>query len=275
MPTCGGSRLAPVLLRASLILGVAGSAGFCEAPATGAEFEVASIKPTAAYDGRTLIQVFPGGALKISGATLKYLITLAYEVRSFQISGGPGWMNADHFDIVAKPDRSTGSENLSSDPRKITEAQRKTMNEQMRPRLRALLADRFQLSLHRVTQEEPVYALVVAKSGSKLQQSDGRAASGFRGLRVGRNQLTGSVATLEMLTTALANQLGHPVLDRTGLSGTFDFKLEWAPDAPDSPSSDGPSIFTALREQLGLTLESAKGPVEVLVIDRVEKPSAN
>jgi uncharacterized protein (TIGR03435 family) len=143
------------------------------------------------------------------------------------------------------------------------------------------LADRFQLKLHRETKDEPVYALVVGKSGTKLQQSSGNEASGFRGLRIGRGQFTGSVATLEMLTTALANQVGRPVLDRTGLNGSFNFKLEWIPDAApggDAPSpsdSTGPSLFTALQEQLGLKLESARGPVEILVIDHVERPGEN
>jgi len=128
----------------------------------------------------------------------------------------------------------------------------------------------------------------VSKNGAKFQPAAGNQAREFRGLRIGRNQLTESLATLEMLTTALANQLGCPVLDRTGLKGTFDFKLEWAPDTPPAvglsppsvdatPAADpnGPSIFTALEEQLGLKLEPAKGSVEVLVIDHVEKPSAN
>jgi uncharacterized protein (TIGR03435 family) len=257
------------------------------APAPRPEFEVASIRPSASYDGRILVQVLPGGGLRISGATLKFLLTLAYEVRSFQISGGTGWINSDRFDVLAKADRSADSENVPSDPGQITEGQRKIMQEQMRPKLQALLADRFQLKLHRETREEPVYALVVGKSGTRLQQANGNEVSGSRGLRIRRGQLTGSVATLEMLTTALANQLGRPVLDRTGLKGTFDFKLQWAPDAapvgpsppggetPSLPDPNGPSIFTALQEQLGLKLESAKGRVELLVIDHLERPSEN
>ena len=151
----------------------------------------------------------------------------------------------------------------------------------MRPKLQSLLAERFKLSLHRETREQPLYALVVGKSGTKFQRANGN----FGGLRIGRTQLTGSGATLEMLTTALANQLGRPVLDRTGLEGTFDFKLEWAAQAGASPlpggdalppaDANGPSIFTALQEQLGLKLESTKGSVEVLVIDHVERPSEN
>jgi uncharacterized protein (TIGR03435 family) len=252
-------------------------------PAPRSEFEVATIKPTASYDGRSFVQVLPGGGLRVSGATLKGLLASAYQVRSFQISGGPGWIDSEHFDVVAKADRSDSSEDLPGDLRQVTERQYQTRQDQMRPKLQALLADRFQLRLHREMREQPVYVLVVAKSGAKL-----RPSAQFRGLRVGRGQLMGNGATLEMLTTALVGQLGgRSVLDRTELKGAFEFKLEWTPDwgqsgpppegveVPLAASPTGPSLFTALEEQLGLRLESAKGPVEFLVIDRVERPGEN
>jgi len=162
-----------------------------------------------------------------------------------------------------------------------------------------LLADRFQLTLHRETKEQSVYALLVAKNGPKLQESqtkDGQAKEGTgpRGpmMRMGRGELSGQGVALDMLTRTLSSQLGRTVIDRTGLKGNFDFKLTWTPDpgqsagppgggpppgadAPPPPDPNGPSIFTALQEQLGLRLESQKGPVEMLVIDRVEKPSEN
>ncbi|MGA3236202.1 MAG: TIGR03435 family protein [Bryobacteraceae bacterium] len=246
-------------------------------------YEVASIKPSANYDGRTLIQIQPGGGLRTTGATLRFLVTLAYDVRPFQVSGGPGWIDSDRFDIVGKPERGAASVNATDDLRDQTDSQSKTAQEQMRSRLRALLADRFQLVIHRETKEGAVYALVVGKNGAKLKPADGKEESGFRGLRIGTGQLTGSVATLEMLVTALSNQLGRPGLDRTGLKGNFDFKLEWTPDATQSavadggaaPDPGGPSLFTAIQEQLGLRLESQKGPVETIVIDRVERPLEN
>jgi bla regulator protein blaR1 len=232
---------------------------------------------------RFAVRYLSRGGLRISGGSLKYLLTLAYEVRSFQISGGSGCIDSDRFDILAKSDDSSASENAPGDPSKPTETQYKTMQERMRPTLQALLADRFQLRLHRETKEQRVYALVVGKNGTKLQP-----ASEFRGLHIGWGQLTGNGATLEMLTTALAGQLGRPVLDRTGLKGSFNFKLEWSPESaqvggssprgldPASPTdTGGPSMFTAVEEQLGLKLESARGPVELLVIDHVEKPSQN
>jgi uncharacterized protein (TIGR03435 family) len=133
---------------------------------------------------------------------------------------------------------------------------------------------------------------VIGKNGFKLQESDTKGAPGPRGMmRMGRGQFTGQAVQLRMLTQALSSQLGRPVIDRTGLTGSYDFKLEWTPDpgqsgpfggggppgadAPPPPDPNGPSLFTAVQEQLGLRLESQKGPVEMLVIDRVEKPSEN
>ena len=269
-------------------VGLAGQTG--TAPLS---FEVASIKPSGPDDHRTMIQMQPGGGLRTTGSTLKMLLTLAYDVREFQISGGPGWINTDRYDIMAKSASSPASDNPPDDPRKMTEEQRKTLADQMRERLRAMLADRFQLALHRETKEQSVYALVVAKGGSKLQESDAKEGTGPRGMmRMGRGQISGQAIQLEMVTRMLSSQLGRPVIDRTGLKGNFDVKLEWTPDpgqsggpfgggpppgadAPPPPDPNGPSLFTALQEQLGLRLESQKGPVEMLVIDKVEKPSEN
>ena len=255
-------------------------------------FEVASIKPSGTDDRRTMMQIQPGGALRMTGTTLKMLLAFAYDVREFQIFGGPGWISTDRYDIMAK----TGDAPVSDTPddlRKMTDEQRRTVGEQMRERLRALLAERFRLTIHRENKEQSVYALVVAKNGSKLQVSQMKVGDEGRGrMRMGRGQLSGQGVPLDMLTGTLSNQLGRPVIDRTGLKGNFDFKLEWTPDpgqsagppgdgprpgadAPPPPDPNGPSVFTALQEQLGLRLESQKGPVEMLVIDRVEKPSEN
>lgn len=268
-------------LALAVTTGLAHAQGVAQPPKP--EFEVASIKPNQDCGSRTLVQVLPGGGLRTSCATLKFLLFQAYDVQSFQISGGPSWMNSSYFDVIAKAESPAGSESEPNDPSKISKERYKSMQELMRPKLQSLLADRFQLRLHRETREEPVYALVAARSGSKLRQS-----SDFHGLHMAKGQWKGNGATLAMLTAALAGQLGRPVLDRTGLKGAFDFNLEWTPDVAQanvsppsstnatSPSdSSGPSIFTALQEQLGLKLESAKGPVEVLVIDHVELPSLN
>jgi uncharacterized protein (TIGR03435 family) len=250
-------------------------------------FEVASIKPSAPDARGTMIRFMPGGGLTVTNATLRMLLTLAYDVRDFQVSGGPGWVGSERYDINARAERSANSEPVPEEPRKMTDEQRRTIQQQMQQRLQALLAERFQLAIHRETKEAPVYALVVAKSGSKLQESKG---DGPR-LRMGRGEVSGQGALMEMLANILSNQLGRPVLDKTGLQGKYDFKLEFTPDpgqaagpfgglgpgpdAPPPPDPNGPSIFAAIQEQLGLRLDSQKGPVEMVVIDRVEKASEN
>jgi len=237
------------------------------------QFEVASIKPMEPAMGgmmRVEIQMAPGGRFIAKGLTLRMLIQQAYAVRDFQIAGAPPWATTDRYEINAKAE---GGERLG--------------REEIRPMLQALLADRFQLKLRRETKEAPVYELVVAKGGAKLKTSEGE---GRDQVRMGRGFVDAQSATMGTVTNQLANQLGRAVIDKTGLTGRYDFKLEWTPDesqnamaqqmhpdAPPAPPLDngGPSIFTALQEQLGLKLENAKGPVEVLVIEKVEKPSDN
>jgi uncharacterized protein (TIGR03435 family) len=245
---------------------------------TQAQFEVASIKPSSSSDPRTLLQVLPGGGLRTSGATLKFLVMLAYDLRSFQIVGGPGWITDDRFDVVGNSERSSSANDDPPDPTKVTAMQLTRMQNEMRPRLVALLAERYKLKVHRESREQPVFELVIGKNGSKLQGATGN----FGGLHISRNQLIAEAATIDMLAAALANQLNRPVIDRTGLSGAFNFKLIWNP--PDAPAavdgagpdtSDRPSIFTAVSEQLGLNLRSTRAPAEILIIDRVEKPTEN
>jgi uncharacterized protein (TIGR03435 family) len=253
-------------------------------------FEVASVKPNSGDEHRVGLQFMPGGGLRTTGTTLKFLITFAYQVQDFQISGGPGWINSDRFDIVAKSERSTSESSTPDDPRKMTDAQMKTAAEILRQKLQALLADRFQLTLHHETKEQSVYALVVGKNGSKLQESQSKQEG--RRMRMSRGDLNGEGVPLDMLVKVLSDQVGRPVIDRTGLKGNFDIKLQWTADpgqsagqfagppppgveAPPPPDPNGPSIFTAVQEQLGLRLESQKGPVDLIVIDRVEKPSEN
>jgi uncharacterized protein (TIGR03435 family) len=237
---------------------------------------------------------------------------LAYGVTDSQISGGPGWLNSEKFDIEAKADDSSIAE-----PWKLSEEQRKLAQDRSKRMLQALLADRFKLTLHRETKELPVYALVVAKNGPKIQQAstdelrpaNAKEPQDFRkgppngpilkgrGLFMRPGQLTGTAAPLTLLAETLSNQpeLGRIVLDKTGLQGNYDFTLKWALDerqnqmfrgpgdgGKEGPGSDnapppdsGPSLFTAIQEQLGLKLESQKGPVEILIIDGAERPSEN
>jgi uncharacterized protein (TIGR03435 family) len=253
---------------------------FSVAGARAQEFEVASVKPSSSNDPRTLLQVLPAGGLRTSGATVRFLVTLAYRVRSFQVLGGPGWVGSDRFDIIATVDRSKPGTDEPADPTKLTATQLTNMQNQMRPRLATLLAERFELKVHREMKEQPIYELVVTKGGPKIEAVTGN----FGGLHIARTQFVGERATVDMLSAALANLVGRPVVDRTGLVGTFNFTLNWTPpeaatpNGPDPlsmPDQTGPSIFTAIREQLGLELRATKGPAEVLIIDHVERPSTN
>jgi bla regulator protein BlaR1 len=233
------------------------------------EFEVASIKPSAPTGpmNRVRVQIAPGGRLDASNITVKFLIQQAYNVKDFQISGGPGWINSERYDLVAKADGDVGR------------------MDQIRPLIQKLLADRFQLTIHRDTKELPIYALVVGKSGSKLKES---AANGpGPQIRMGRGLIDGQGMGMEMLANQLSNAIGRTVLDKTGLTGQYDIKLEFTPedgpghgpgDGPEAappPDAAAPSVFTAVQEQLGLKLESSKGPVQIIIIDRVEKPTEN
>jgi uncharacterized protein (TIGR03435 family) len=236
-------------------------------------FEVASIKPGDPNSQMFRIGSMPGGRFAANNASLKLLIQTAYDVRSHQISGGPNWLDSAKFDIEAKSDSAAP---IPAGP---------AGGPQMRLMLQSLLEERFKLKLHRESKEEPVYELVVAKGGPKLQQAADSLKQQQRGLQMRRGQLTGTAAPMSILVSQLSQQLGRSVIDKTGLTGQYDFDLKWTPefgqsqggpaDAGPPPDSPGPSIFTALQEQLGLKLESTKSQVDVLVVDHAEQPSEN
>lgn len=196
--------------------------------------------------------------------TLRGLVETAYDIREFQIIGGPGWVNSEHYDISAK--------SPAGEPQDIPVT---------RLRLQALLAERFHLIAHRETRNLPEYVLVVARGGTKLIDRGGWNAE-RTGIQSGCGQMTGTRASMANLTVTLSRQLNRPVLDQTGLSGRYDFELQWTPDVgPCSTAVDStalltaPSIFTAIEEKLGLKLDATRGPVETIVIDQAEKPDAN
>lgn len=234
------------------VAGTVAIAGVGVAQST-AGFDAASIKPSPPGPNNTMTRFDPGGRFTATGAPLKALMQLAYGVKDFQISGGPGWVGTERYDIVAKP-----------------EAGANPSQEQLKRMIQALLAERFQLKIHRETRDLTIYSLVVGKNGPKLQASTDASASG---MSMGPGQLTGRKVAMKMFASMLEQQLGRVVVDNTGIPGEFDIRLEWAKDQ--TPDAAGASIFTALQEQLGLRLESQKGPVEVLVIDSAEKASAN
>jgi uncharacterized protein (TIGR03435 family) len=222
-----------------------------------AAFEVASIKPTST-EGSFTIDFRPGGRFFARNFTVQNLLRMSYAVQDYQISGGPGWINSAGFDIEASPDAAAGE----------------PPHEQVLQMIQALLADRFQLSVHRETRQLPIYALVVGKTGPKLQAADS-SAEASRTLKMG--QLITPKMDMTTLANLLTYDLKRPVRDQTGLKGDFAFTLEWTLGLGESEAgpSSRPSLFTAVQEQLGLKLESTKGPIEVMVIDRVEKPTEN
>jgi uncharacterized protein (TIGR03435 family) len=235
-------------------------------------FEVATIKPGDPNDQRTFVGTQKGGHFFTINASLKMLIGFAYNVRPHQLMGGPKWLDADKYTIDAKPD--------SAIPRgPQAEGQYRLMAQ-------SLLEERFKLMVHRETKEGPIYELVVAKGGPKLKEFVETGAPGPRGVGMRGPHLTGADASMDVFANVLAAMLGRSVVDKTGLKGKYEFTLDWTPDPgqggfgpagppPPSDGPSGPSIYTALQEQLGLKLESAKGPVEMIVIDHAEKPDAN
>ena len=237
-----------------------------------ATFDVASIKPSDPASHGMSVGISPSGSFRASGVTLMTLIQQAYDVRGFQVSGGPGWISTDRYDIVTK-NESAGP--TQQDLIKMNDAQRDEFRTAMMTRLRALIEDRFQVKIHRETKEMQVYGLVVAKGGPKLQPMEpgGRDSS----LSVSRGDeaimhVTAKGLPIPNLVKYLSDQSGRQVIDETGLTGKYDFQLAFAPDLGDAT---GPSLFTAIQQELGLRLESKKGPVEVIVIDSAQKPSEN
>src|SRR5262245_11665824 len=263
-------------------------------------FDVASIKPNKSGNNIVFDQA-SGNRLTMTGYTLQMLIQSAYDLQDFQIAGGPKWLNSDRFDVIA----------TSSSP-DLLRARQPFGPTQQQLMLRLLLADRFKLAVHNETRELPVFALILARADGRLGPELRRAAvdcaaveaarsprenapkppaSGERpvcGSRVipgaimaGGITMPDLVRRLSMLSNT-GSSLGRVVIDRTGLSGAFDINLHFTPDripdfGPGGPVIDpnGPSIFTALQEQLGLKLDAQRGPVDVLVIDRAEIPVEN
>jgi uncharacterized protein (TIGR03435 family) len=219
-------------------------------------FEVASIKPTRSEGGPSSIRS-SAGRISMENVSLKKATLWAYGIpddREYALVG-PDWLTTQRFDIQAK---------LPVD----------TSPDQGRAMTQALLTERFKLALHKETMQLPMYALVVAKSGPKIHAvEDGQTRTSGR---LGHFEAT--KIPMQKFADLLARFMHQQVVDETSLGGVFDFTLEWSPDEmkAESPEVAGPSIFTALQEQLGLKLEGRKGPVEVLVVDHIEKaPTEN
>jgi uncharacterized protein (TIGR03435 family) len=254
---------------------------------SGQSFEVASVKPMESGRGAPSIKVTPGGRLTASSVTLRRLIRWAYGVQDFQITGGPNYYNQPLYEVLAKGER--GNETA----------------EQLSQALQTLLSDRFKLKLRRETKQSEVYALTTTTATSKLREiPDGAEGHSRVAISSCGLELTFPAgASLTQLASFLSAQtwLEHPVINRTGLDGIFDIKLQFfvdgpvslvdqalesgAPPPPPPPPSPPPplpgtpcaraTIFAAVQSQLGLKLERQTAPLETLVIDHWEKPSEN
>ncbi len=287
-------------IAAALVVGTPGAENVRAQGAT--EFEAASIKPNKGVGGFG-IGFQPGGRFAATNVTLRMLISAAYgrpqPLPPFQVLGGPAWLDTDRFDVVAKAAGNPMPGPTGPPP-------------EMFLMIQTLLADRFHLAVHYETRELPVYALVMSRPDGKLGEhlritaTDCEAivaaarsgappaptgpGSAFCGIRGGLGRLNASSASMAIISNVLSRQVNRVVLDRTGLAGNYDFELEWTPEqvpmgpgnsdeqrpgALPPPPADGPSLFTALQEQLGMKLDSTKGPVNVLAVDRAEPPTAD
>jgi uncharacterized protein (TIGR03435 family) len=245
-------------------------------------YDVVAIKPHKSSDGSWSTNIQANG-YSATNVGLKLLIQHAYNLQTEDIiSGLPGWANSASFDIQAKMDEDAMAA-LNKLPQKEQRAQRSEM-------MQELLADRFQLKVHHETKDLPIYSLAIAKGGFKLKEADANdtSANGPKGpdgasrggMSWGNGRLTAQAVPLSSLVSFLSQTLYRQVMDNTGLSGNYDITLRWSSDEVASAQQDptanaAPSLFTALQEQLGLKLESTKGPVDTIVVDHVAQPSEN
>jgi uncharacterized protein (TIGR03435 family) len=261
----------------SVLLAAACTAAVClaQSPAR-PEFEVASLKPNTSGLPGYSVRVLPAG-LTARNINLKRLIAIGYSVTDYQIFGSLPWLESAGFDLEAK---SSGPTDLS----------------RVRPMVQSLLDDRFQLKMHRETRELPIYSLTLAKAGGKpgagmvestagpcepVNSQSPPSAVACGTVTPGRGRIFGQRGRISQLADRLSTILGRTVVDKTGLTGVYDIDLTYTPD-PDmgpqlpsgvsTPDVPGPSLFTAMQEQLGLKLTAGKGPVQVIVIDSAGKP---
>ncbi len=251
-------------------------------------FEVASVKPAKPGETGGRLQFLPGGRFVVTNVALIYIVQNVYKLRDYQVVGDPRWMAIINDGYSARYNIEAKAADAATE-------------DQMREMAKALLAERFQLKVHRETRDLSVYALIPAKNGIKLQPSKDDAKAGLGGaiLLMDRGWIQGNRISMTSLVQMLSRSVDRPVVDQSGFPEPFDFRLTWTPDtgAASDATADGlcpasfaqgqerlglksqtwdcPSIFTAVQDQLGLKFEPQKSPTEVLVIDHVERPSEN
>jgi len=239
-------------------------------PAAVRQFEVATIKPASLEQKGRYITMQGNDRFVVKYYTLKLMIAAAYNLNSKEISGGPEWVDSDHFDILA-----------------LTPGDTRPNHDEQMAMLRTLLADRFKLSFHREEREFSIYRLEVTKAGAKLKESASAPDDPPQLIATAypdRIHLPARNATMDDFTSLLQRALlDRPVVDGTGLKGRYDFDLDWAPDetqfggeVPVAPQdAQAAPFFTAIKNQLGLELEATRGNAQALVIDHADRPSAN
>jgi uncharacterized protein (TIGR03435 family) len=223
---------------------------------TAQSFDVVSVRPNTTGAGRSSERTNSGHVMA-ENITPSSMIQQAFGIRPSQIEGAPGWIETDKYDLNA----TTGTT--------------KDLNDvELQPYWESLLATRFRMKYHRETKETQIYSLTVAKGGARMTEN---TAGGDTSTHLTNNaqhsSLTSTHISMPNFAGLLAKKLDRTVLDKTALTGAYDLKLEWSPDL--STDTGSASIFTALQDQLGLKLESGKGPVEIIVIDNLEKPTEN
>ena len=307
----GAGRVATAIAAATMLIGaIAPLRAVPQGPAASAlsqqpmpAFETASVKPNRTGADEQFVRGDPGGNLTVVNMPLRQLIVFAYQIQGFQLDGGPDWIVSDRFDILARAGRAVP----------VTAPVVTAGPDTLRPMLRALLADRFRLVVHKETKELPIFELVRARPGDKpgpqlrpastdcaalaaARESAARRGGapaaapgppGFCGVTMNFGRIRFGGNPLAVFANALSPLAQRVVVDRTDLAGNWEFELTFTPDQTQLPPGappgvqlpnvdpNGASLFTALEEQLGLKLQATRGPVEVLVIDRVEQPTGN
>jgi uncharacterized protein (TIGR03435 family) len=259
---------------------VVGSLHGQPAPNPAYTYDVVSIHKADPAERNSGFSPGPQSGLHARNDTAMQLLTFAFEAREYQFVGVPGWAKTDRFEIDLTPDRSEAPL-----PDHANQAELDGWLIRNRQRLQAVLRDRFGLVVRRETREMPLYALTVSKGGHKLSAP----ADTDRGVSLninGGQQIVARSSTMKQLADSLAMLMGRFVRDETGLDGSFDFKMDFSRDSTGAdvvPRADAatagdrvrPSIFAALTEQLGLRLEAKKGPVPILVVEKLDRPTEN
>lgn len=238
-------------------------------------FDVVSVKPAKPNSNFSISDTADG--LSVTSPLLQ-LIEMAYSLRNFQVMGGPGWLSTTGWEVRGKADAP------EADLSKLSDAEREALRGKHMQQLQSVLVDRFQLQCHMTLKELPVYELVLANGGSKLKPSTAEGPSrGNLGASIrpgGTGHAVGIGVSAERIAAFLSGPAGRLVVDKTGLAGAYDLTLDWIQETgmgggTDADASAGPTLFTAVEEQMGLSLRPAKATVPIMAIDHVDQPADN